>query len=74
MTDIHRIKDVYGFTNEDIAEEISYEIAETEEKDLRELKLMKSSMIIYSPKVFERIRTKDESVVNLYESFDPISN
>lgn len=29
MTDINKIKDIYGFANEDVVEEISYDIADT---------------------------------------------
>ncbi|CAD8084249.1 unnamed protein product [Paramecium primaurelia] len=60
-------------TQEEINEESQFIIPPEQDLDI-ELRLMASTIIIYAPKVFLKLRKKDCKVNNYSDSFNPIAN
>ncbi|CAD8195769.1 unnamed protein product [Paramecium octaurelia] len=74
--DIARLKSDYNLTTDDFLEEIIYEIdskGTNTEKSL-DLKLLPSTMTVYTPKIFQKIREKDAKMINHFKSFDLVAN
>ncbi|CAK87310.1 unnamed protein product (macronuclear) [Paramecium tetraurelia] len=60
-------------TEEEINEQAQFVIPPEQDLEI-ELRLMASTIIIYAPKVFQKLRKKDRKINNYSQSFDPISN
>ncbi|CAD8111637.1 unnamed protein product [Paramecium sonneborni] len=74
--DICKLLINYNLKIEDFHEEITYNIDNdsSQNEKLIDLKLLQSTMIVYAPAVFQKIRQKDNKMINHFESFDLIAN
>ncbi|CAD8115621.1 unnamed protein product [Paramecium sonneborni] len=71
--DLCKLEFKYKITQQQINEETHFVIPPEQDLDV-ELRLLASTITIYAPKVFFKLRKKDWQVNNYTKSFDPIKN
>ncbi|CAD8107781.1 unnamed protein product [Paramecium primaurelia] len=74
--DLTRLRSNYNLTTDDFIEEIIYEIDNKGNNDDKsfDLKLLQSTMTVYAPTIFQKIRGKDSKMINHFKSFDLLAN